>query len=138
MTLAEFESFKLDIKVKFGSVARFGEMADAEGYANLNIQFTGIKWRLKKEYKLHASQRTYLTRMRKQYEKLNPELATSNEIPMADVVRIIQAVKKQGGVRKLCSQNKNFAQSSVYEIISGNRRVKTKTVKAVMTALGLD
>lgn len=124
------QQLKKKIKSKFGTISRFCRIAGLDRY---EIQ------------KFFAATAKKMTPEREAYiRKLNEMvLLTSNkgnsnyEITATLRKKIKKAIEDKGGVINFCSDNQEFSQFSIWQIMSGKRKRRTKKVNQLINKLNI-
>lgn len=114
-----FDTFKARIKTKFGTMARFAELADISRY-ELQKAFMPFYW----------GKKPYVELLRKAIKKsadIDPS-PTAAELDNETLHKLKTAINEAGGVYKFCKRNKKFTPRSLYFIFAGERVRKSGVV----------
>ncbi len=101
------ESVQDEIKKKFKTMTRFAQLADID-YAELQRDF------ISKKYITTDKLREMKALIRK-----TESIALQNDLTPAKIEKLRIKIDECGGVYKFCQDNKQFVQSSVYQILAG-------------------
>lgn len=124
------EQLKSEIKSKFRTLSRFCKIAEID---RVEIQkfFQSARYKMTDEKQERINE---LYQLVKNYPGVS---YTEGEITAEMRLKMRNRIEKRGGMRKFIEDNPEFNLHSVYQIISGNRKKISKTVKKLITKLEL-
>lgn len=76
-------------------------------------------------------------RIRDLVKKTSAEQEDPKLVSHVERAKLKKAIEKAGGVDLFVKENKGYIGSSVYKIITGNRKVRTKKVQALLDHFGI-
>jgi hypothetical protein len=113
------ERLKRQIKVKFGSQSKFARLAGIDRY-DLQKLFA------RKDEDHDVVQEIW------GICQSTANTGESTDLNQAVILRLSKAIKKAGGVYRFAKDNPEFAEKSVYQILSGKRKRITPNVTKLL------
>lgn len=113
------ERLKRQIKVKFGSISKFARLSGVDRYD------------LQKLFARKDEDRDVVDEIWGIYQT-TANKSESTELNQAIILRLSKALEKAGGVYRFAKDNPEFAEKSVYQILSGKRKRITPNVSKLL------
>lgn len=126
--MKDLNTVTADIKAKFGSIARFADLAELD-YEGLRKTFARFRKGMNKEKEKE------LKNIMKLHDITDPDQVESSRISEEDIELIKIKITKLGGVDVFCEANEEFNRVSIYQILDGTRKRKTNMVKELLVKL---